>query len=105
MTSAFEKAIEKFSKGKMAVKMAEMPKPEKPKKNEVNAVDPNWIKPRLYISDELPELAKKAEIGDKVYIVCQCIISGINSTSYMEKGKAKTRNEITLIVDDMAQIS
>jgi hypothetical protein len=102
----FEKAIEKLKKGKATVEMAERTKPEKSKEAKKNTtVDLDWSKPSLYITNELNNLVKDANVGDIVYVICQCRVGSITENSYTEGKEIKKTRETRLVIEDMAELS
>jgi hypothetical protein len=105
--TTFDKVIEKLQNGKCDVDMAQMKDPEKPKKGDACCCepDPDWSKPNIYVSDELPELWKETKIGDKLYIVCECRVASISSDSFTENGKKKETHSVRLVIDNFAQLS
>jgi hypothetical protein len=100
---AFEKTINKVSKGSAIINVFDVIKPMKPKKGEI-AMNPDYNKPHLYASDKEVPIIGKLKAGDTVYLLMQCKVESVSSYSRQEKDKVEESKEACLMIERMAEV-
>jgi hypothetical protein len=93
---AFEKTVNKVSKGSATINMFDVIKPKKGMDVE--------CKPHLYASDKEVPIIGKLKAGDTVYLLVECKVESVSSYSRQEKGKTEESKDACLMIERMAEV-
>lgn len=85
MKTAIEKALEKIEG--QTVKVDKMEEPKKKKGDNMECCSMYNGRPSLYLNDKEFSGIQSLNVGDKVVLVIECEIMGVNSYSNLDKDK------------------
>jgi hypothetical protein len=102
MKSVIEKALDNVKK--LNVQELDEPKPQKPSKNEIEAI-PYDPRPTIYLDDKELPMIGRYKAGDKVILVCECSVRSISAYDRLEGKEAKKSTNCDLVIESIADIT